>query len=67
MNWYRKMMQFLSEVWVELKKTSWPTRKEVYGTTVVVIITTLICSGFLYIVDMFLSEAMEFIFKQLAK
>ncbi len=67
MNWYKRIVQFLSEVWVELKKTSWPTRKEVYGTTIVVIIATLICSAFLYIVDMFLKKTMELIFKGLGK
>lgn len=66
-NWYRKTVKFLSEVWVELKKTSWPNRKEVYGTTVVVIITTLICSGFLYIVDMILMKVMNFILEGFGK
>ena len=61
------MVTFLSEVWVELKKTSWPTRKEVYGTTIVVIIATLIFSGFLYIVDMILVRAMNFILEGFGK
>jgi preprotein translocase subunit SecE len=66
-NWYRKIVKFLSEVWVELKKTSWPSRKEVYGTTLVVIITTLICSGFLYVVDMILVRVMNFILEGFGK
>ena len=61
MNWYKKIVQFLLEVWIELKKTSWPNRKEVYGTTIVVIIATILCSAFLYVVDLSLSKIMNFI------
>ena len=61
MNWYRKIVQFLLEVWVELKKTSWPNRKEVYGTTIVVLIAIVICAAFLYVVDLSLSKIMNVI------
>jgi len=60
-NWYRKIVQFLLEVWVELKKTSWPNRKEVYGTTIVVLIAIVICAAFLYVVDLSLSKIMNVI------
>jgi len=60
-NWYKKIVQFLFEVWIELKKTSWPNRREVYGTTIVVIIATILCSAFLYVVDLSLSKIMNFI------
>ncbi len=57
----RRFKQFCSETWAELKKTSWPGRKEVYGTTVVVIVAVFICALFLFVVDFFLSNGMEFI------
>ena len=38
----KRFRQFVIETWAELKKTSWPERKEVSGTTVVVIVTVLI-------------------------
>jgi len=59
----RRMRQFLTEVWSELKKTTWPGRKEVTGTTLVVIITVLICALYLWIVDLFLNKAMNALFK----
>jgi len=59
----RKFRQFLIDVWAELKKTTWPGRKEVYGTTLVVIVTVLICAFFLWIVDLILNQGMESIFK----
>ena len=40
-----------SEVAGELRKVSWPTRKEVLQSTIVVIMTTIIASGFLGIFD----------------
>ena len=42
MDQFRRLKQFLVEVWSELKKTTWPNRKEVYGTTIVVIVTVLV-------------------------
>ena len=59
----RKFRQILIDVWAELKKTTWPGRKEVYGTTLVVIVTVLICAFFLWIVDLILNQGMESIFK----
>jgi preprotein translocase subunit SecE len=40
-----------SEVTSELKKVSWPTRKEVFNSTIVVIITTIVASLFLGVFD----------------
>ncbi len=60
---FRKLKQFVAEVVAELKKTTWPTRKEVYGTTVVVIVTVLFCAFYLWIVDIFLSKGMNRIFE----
>lgn len=41
-----KIREFLTEVMVELKKSSWPTRKELVDSTVVVIITLLVLGAF---------------------
>jgi preprotein translocase SecE subunit len=52
---------FLSEVVSELKKTTWPSRKEVYGTTVVVIVAVFITAVYLFVVDKTLERGMTFI------
>jgi len=62
-NYLRRLKQFLVEVWSELKKTTWPSRKEVYGTTMVVIVTVMICAFYLWIVDLGLNKAMNSLFK----
>ena len=46
------MTTFLQEAYAELRKrTTWPDRKEVKGTTTVVIVTMFIIAAFLWIVD----------------
>jgi preprotein translocase subunit SecE len=46
-----KGLQFLREVKVELKKVTWPSRKQTMGSTVVVLVIVTIISLFLGIVD----------------
>jgi preprotein translocase subunit SecE len=55
-NYINKCVQFLREVKVELKKVVWPTRKQTLGSTVVVIILTMIIASFLGVVDIGLSS-----------
>jgi preprotein translocase subunit SecE len=50
-----KSIQFLREVKVELKKVTWPSRKQTLGSTAVVLVVVAIISLFLGIVDAGLS------------
>ncbi len=59
----RRFRQFVTEVWAELKKTTWPSQTEVYGTTLVVIVTVLICASFLWVVVLILNRGMESLFR----
>jgi preprotein translocase subunit SecE len=61
--WFTRFRQFVTEVVAELKKTSWPNRREVYGTTVVVIVTVMICALYLWVVDMILNAGMDRVFR----
>ncbi len=54
-----KALQFLREVKVELKKVTWPTRKQTLGSTAVVIVLVMIISLFLGIVDFGLSHLLR--------
>jgi preprotein translocase subunit SecE len=42
---------FLGEVWSELKKVHWPSRKETYSATIVVVVVTMIVALYLGSVD----------------
>lgn len=46
-----KAIQFLREVKVELKKVTWPSRKQTMGSTVVVLVIVTIIALFLGVVD----------------
>jgi len=60
---FKKIHEFFQEVKQELKKVVFPTKKEVIGSTWVVIITVLICAIFLGVVDMGLSKFITLAFK----
>jgi len=63
--WYRRSMRFLAEVRVELSRVTWPTRREVWATTVVVILVSMLFGVYLWVVDLGLSNVMDWIFKKL--
>ncbi|MBM4128613.1 MAG: preprotein translocase subunit SecE [Nitrospira sp.] len=52
----KRIREFLKEVKIEIKKVIFPTREELVGSTWVVIITVIIISLFLGVVDLGLSK-----------
>jgi preprotein translocase subunit SecE len=56
---FGKIRHYYTEVKGELQKSTWPKWTEVKNTTVVVIITVFIFSGFLYLCDMVLSYSVS--------
>ena len=56
---WEKILQFFREVRVEIKKVTWPTRKETLASTVVVLVTTFIIGAFLGVMDFLLSAGVE--------
>jgi preprotein translocase subunit SecE len=55
--------QFLREVRVELKKVTWPSKRDAIAGTVVVLITVFICALFLGVVDFWLSRLIKVILR----
>ncbi len=55
---------FLQEVRGELKKVTWPSRKEVYSTTLVVIATSIFFGFYLWGLDLVFSRALSLAFKR---
>jgi preprotein translocase subunit SecE len=64
-DWWNRTKTFLSEVRSEMKKVSYPSRDEVVGTTVVVIVTSFIFAVFLWIADFLIIRGYEGLFKVL--
>ncbi|OHB69913.1 MAG: preprotein translocase subunit SecE [Planctomycetes bacterium RBG_16_41_13] len=57
----KKAVEFLVETQNELQKVSWPTRYELVGSTIVVIISVVIIGFFILGVDWVVSFFMEYI------
>ena len=55
---------FLSEVRNELKRVTWPTQKEVYATTVVVILTSVFFGIYLFPIDTLFFNSVQWIFRR---
>ena len=56
---WKAAKQFFREVRVELKKVTWPSRKETIASTSVVLITVILVAFFLGIVDLGLSRLIK--------
>ena len=64
-NWWERSRLFLSEVRNELKRVTWPSQKEVYATTVVVILTSAFFGLYLFVLDFGLNNVVQWIYKRL--
>jgi preprotein translocase subunit SecE len=58
---WAKTTQFLREVKIELKKVTWPSKKETVASTAVVIVLVMVVSAFLGLVDFGLSNLIRFV------
>ncbi len=56
-----KALQFLSQAKAELKKVTWPTRKQTLASTGVVMIIVVIMAIYLGIIDVILSRLVKYI------
>jgi len=54
-----RAVNFLAEVWAEMKKVHFPTRKETYAATVVVLVVVVIIAAYLGIVDFAVSHLVQ--------
>jgi len=61
--WWGTTVRFLREVRVEMKKVTWPQRKEIIGSTAVVIMASFLVSFFLGFVDLVLQKLLGFVVK----
>ncbi len=59
--WWDRARTFLSEVRNEMKRVTWPSRREVYATTVVVILVSVFFGLYLWVIDLALSSAVHWL------
>ena len=60
--WWGRSRRFLAEVRNELGRVTWPSRKEVYATTLVVILTSIFFGIYLYGIDLVLNALMGWLY-----
>jgi len=61
MSRFEAVKQFLREVRIELKKVTWPSRKDAVYATIIVLISVFIFGFFLGIVDLGLSRLVRLV------
>ena len=61
---FERARLFLSEVRNELKRVTWPSSKEVYATTVVVILVSLFFGIYLFVLDFSINNVVQWIFRR---
>ena len=56
-----RLRSFFQEVRNEFKKVTWPPRREVQGTTIVVVLTVVVFGFYLYGLDLLFSYAAAYL------
>ena len=59
---FGNLRNFLREVRNELKRVTWPSRKEVYATTLVVIVTSIFFGVYLFSLDQLFEKSVLWLF-----
>ena len=59
---FERMRLFLSEVRNELKRVTWPSQREVYATTIVVILVSMFFGVYLWLLDIGMDRIVRWIF-----
>jgi len=58
-----KIKTYLEEVVKEMRKVSWPARRELISNTVVTLIASVVISLFIFGADRVISTVLEFIYQ----
>jgi preprotein translocase subunit SecE len=61
--WWTDARTFLSEVRTEMRRVTWPSRREVYATTLVVLLTAMFFGVYLWGLDLALDRIVRWIFR----
>ena len=62
LGWWDQSRTFLTQVRNELERVTWPSKKEVYATTFIVILTSIFFGVYLWGIDLLLNALMGWVF-----
>ena len=63
--WWENSRGFLTEVRNETRRVTWPSRREVYATTFVVILTSTVFGLYLWGLDLAFNRVVDWLFRRL--
>ena len=66
-NWFEGTKDYVNELKLEMRRVTWPNRKQVQGTTAVVIFSVFLFAGYFEIVDSILSRGITAVFRVFTK
>jgi len=58
----KRLFSFLREAKAELKKVTWPGKQQIWHSTLIVIVFTLLVSIYLGVIDMVLTAVLSAVF-----
>jgi len=58
-NWFERTKDYINELKLEMRRVTWPNRKQVQGTTMVVIFSVFLFAGYFEVVDSVLSRGVK--------
>jgi preprotein translocase subunit SecE len=66
-NWFERTKDYVNELKLEMRRVTWPNRKQVQGTTLVVIFSVFLFAAYFEVVDSILSRGVTAIFRIFTK
>jgi len=53
--WFRSLKQYFRDAWNELRRVTWPSKKELWNTTLTVLVVIALAGVFLGAIDLLLT------------
>jgi preprotein translocase SecE subunit len=66
-DFFRNILEFMRDTRKELNNVSWPGRRELISTTLVVIVAVFFFGFFLWVVDLVVRPTMDYVISSLSR
>ena len=66
-NWFGRTKDYINELKLEMRRVTWPNRKQVQGTTAVVIFSVFAFAAYFEVVDSILTKGVKAVLEYFTK
>lgn len=66
-SWPVRLKEYFQDLKAEMRRVTWPSRKQVYSTTAVVIATVFVFAAYFWVVDLLLGRMITRLFETLTR